>query len=111
MPNVNINTYLDHPRPLKLCTMNNQSQLMHIIRQVQYWRQLSPLIESALPQGGQWQVACYFNGILTISGNNQALICQVRYLQQHYIQRLKHVPAFQELKQLKVIIHQFPTQN
>ena len=55
-----------------------------------------------LPQSEQWQVVCYQNGVLTITGENQALISQVAYLQQQYISQLLQLPEFKDLNKLNV---------
>lgn len=72
--------------------------------QVANWQKLTPLIQSLLPPEGQWQVVCFQNRVLTITGDNQALISQVRYLHQQFINKLKDIPALAELEKLNVIL-------
>ena len=73
--------------------------------QVAQWQKLTQMIQPLLPQQGKWQVACYQNNVLTIAGDNQALISQLRYLQQQYIQSLREtIPALSNLEKLQVIL-------
>lgn len=77
--------------------------------QVAQWQKITPLIQAYLPPQGQWHVVCYQHGVLTIAGDNQALISQIRYLQHQYIKNLKAIPALTELEQIKVVIqHRHP---
>ena len=55
-----------------------------------------------MPQPEQWQVVCYENGILTITGANQAMISQLAYLQKQYIVQLSQLPEFKDLHKLQV---------
>lgn len=70
--------------------------------QVAAWQKLTKLIQPILPQPEQWQVVCYENGILTITGENQAMISQVGYLQKQYIAQLLEFTEFQNLQKLHV---------
>ena len=70
--------------------------------QVAAWQKLTKLIQPILPQPEQWQVVCYENGILTITGENQAMISQLAYLQKQYIARLLPLAEFKDLQKLQV---------
>ena len=66
------------------------------------WQKLTKLIQPILPQPEQWQVVCYENGILTITGENQAMISQLAYLQKQYIAQLLPLAEFKDLQKLQV---------
>ena len=70
--------------------------------QVAAWQKLTKLIQPLLPQPEQWQVVCYENGILTITGENQAMISQLAYLQKQYIAQLLPLAEFKDLQKLQV---------
>ncbi len=70
--------------------------------QVAAWQKLTKLIQPILPQPEQWQVVCYENGILTITGDNQAMISQLAYLQKQYIAQLLPLAEFKDLQKLQV---------
>lgn len=70
--------------------------------QVAAWQKLTKLIQPILPQPEQWQVVCYENGILTITGENQAMISQLAYLQRQYIAQLLPLAEFKDLQKLQV---------
>ena len=70
--------------------------------QVSAWQKLTKLIQPILPQPEQWQVVCYENGILTITGENQAMISQLAYLQKQYIAQLLPLAEFKDLQKLQV---------
>ncbi|MFH7765398.1 DUF721 domain-containing protein [Acinetobacter sp. BSP-28] len=70
--------------------------------QVAAWQKLTKLIQPILPQPEQWQVVCYQHGILTITGENQAMISQLAYLQKQYIAQLLQLPEFKDLQKLQV---------
>jgi len=70
--------------------------------QVAAWQKLTKLIQLILPQPEQWQVVCYENGILTITGENQAMISQLAYLQKQYIAQLLPLAEFKDLQKLQV---------
>ena len=71
-------------------------------QQVAAWQKLTKLIQPILPQPEQWQVVCYENGVLTITGENQAMISQVGYLQKQYIAQLSQFTEFKNLQKLNV---------
>ncbi len=77
--------------------------------QVAQWQKLTPLIQASFPQQGQWHVVYYQYGVLTIAGDNQALISQVRYLQHQYIKNLKAIPALSDLERINVILQPLQT--
>ena len=70
--------------------------------QVAAWQKLTKLIQPILPQPEQWQVVCYENGTLTITGENQAMISQLAYLQKQYIAQLLPLAEFKDLQKLQV---------
>ena len=70
--------------------------------QVSAWQKLTKLIQPILPQPEQWQVVCYENGTLTITGENQAMISQLAYLQKQYIAQLLPLAEFKDLQKLQV---------
>ena len=77
-------------------------QVQHLTVQVSYWQKLTKIIQPLLPQPERWQVACYQHGILTVTGENQAMISQLGYLQQHYVAQLLHIEDFKDLQKINV---------
>ncbi|SDB81980.1 DUF721 domain-containing protein [Acinetobacter boissieri] len=73
-----------------------------LTQHVLYWQKLTQLLQPVLPQPEHWQIARYQNGILTLSGENQAMISKVGYLQKHYVQQLSHMEAFKDLQEIHV---------
>ena len=71
-------------------------------QQVAAWQKLTKIIQPILPQPEQWQVVCYENGVLTITGENQAMISKVGYLQKQYIAQLSQFAEFKNLQKLHV---------
>lgn len=71
-------------------------------KQVATWQKLTQLIQPILPQPERWQVVCYQHGILTITGENQAMISQLGYLQKQYITQLTQLHEFKDLHKLHV---------
>ena len=51
-----------------------------------------------LPQPEQWQVVCYQNGSLIITGENQAMISQLSYLQSQYVSKLSQLEGLKDLQ-------------
>ena len=76
--------------------------LTFLSQQVSAWQKLTKLIQPLLPQPEQWHVACYQNGILTITGLNQAMISQLGYLQKQYISHLAQLDGLKDLNKLQV---------
>ena len=76
--------------------------LTFLTTQVTQWKQLTKIIQPLLPQPEQWQVVCYQHGILTITGENQAMISQLSYLQSHYVAQLAQREGFKELRKIQV---------
>lgn len=70
--------------------------------QVAAWQKLSKLIQPLLPQPEQWQVACYQYGVLTVTGENQAMVSQLGYLQKHYIVQLAQLEELKDLQKIQV---------
>lgn len=70
--------------------------------QVAAWQKLTKLVQPLLPQPEQWQVVCYQNGVLMLTGENQALVSQLAYLQKHYIAQLSQIHELKELNKIQV---------
>ena len=70
--------------------------------QVSAWQKLTKLVQPVLPQPEQWQVVCYLNGVLMLTGENQALISQLAYLQKQYIAQLSQLSEFKDLHKIQV---------
>ncbi len=73
-------------------------------QQVAYWQQLSKIVQSILPQPEQWQVVCYEQGVLTLSGLNQAMVSQLNYMQTHYVAKLNTLQPLQNLNKIRAIL-------
>jgi hypothetical protein len=76
--------------------------LTFLSNQVAAWQKLSQRVQPLLPQPEQWQVVCYQNGILTITGENQAMVSQLSYLQKQYIQQLSQLQGLENLQKIQV---------
>ena len=76
--------------------------LSFLSTQVAAWQKLSKLIQPLLPQPEQWQVVCYQYGILTVTGENQAMVSQLGYLQKHYIVQLAQLEELKDLQKIQV---------
>lgn len=76
--------------------------LSFLTKQVAEWQKLTKLIQPLLPQPEVWQVVCYQYGILTITGENQAMISQLGYLQKQYISQLSQISELRDLQKLQV---------
>ncbi len=59
---------------------------------------------TAIAQPERWQVVCYQNGVLTITGENQAMISQLAYLQKQYISQLSQINELTDLTKLQVCL-------
>lgn len=82
--------------------INKSSNVKHLTQQVAYWQKLTKIIQPILPQPEDWQIACYQHGILTITGENQAMVSQLGYLQKNYIQKLSQLDDFKDLEKIHV---------
>ena len=82
--------------------------LSFLSTQVAKWQQLTKIIQAHLPGPEKWQVACYQHGVLLLTGENQAMLSQVAYLQKHYIAKLAQLTEFRELQKIQVCLR---TQN
>lgn len=78
------------------------SPVKSLTQHVLHWQKLTKIIQHVLPQPEVWQVARYQDGVLTLSGENQAMISKVGYLQQHYVQQLSQIDAFKDLQAIHV---------
>ncbi|MCG2573397.1 DUF721 domain-containing protein [Acinetobacter sp. ME22] len=78
------------------------ANIQQLTKQVQYWQILTKIIQPLLPQPEYWQVVCYQQGVLTITGENQAMISQLGYLQQHYVAQLSQREEFKDLQKIQV---------
>ena len=76
--------------------------LTFLTTQVAQWQRLTKLIQPLLPQPEKWQVVCYQYGVLTITGENQAMISQLGYLQTQYISKLTQLEGLQDLQKLQI---------
>ncbi len=76
--------------------------LTFLTTQVTQWKQLTKIIQPLLPQPEQWQVVCYQHGVLTITGENQAMISQLSYLQSHYVAQLAQLEGLRDLRKIQV---------
>lgn len=76
--------------------------LSFLTKQVADWQKLTKLIQPLLPQPEQWHVVCYQYGILTVTGENQAMISQLGYLQKQYISQLSQIHELKELQKIQV---------
>ena len=76
--------------------------LSFLTKQVADWQRLTKLIQPLLPPNEAWQVVCYQYGVLTITGENQALISQLGYLQKQYISQLSQLDEFRDLQKIQV---------
>ncbi|NHB56874.1 DUF721 domain-containing protein [Acinetobacter shaoyimingii] len=82
--------------------------LSFLTKQVTEWQKLTKLIQPLLPPNGEWQVVCYQYGILTITGENQALISQLGYLQKQYISQLSQIHELKDLQKLQLRLRTKP---
>ena len=76
--------------------------LSFLKKQVAEWQRLTKLIQPLLPQPEVWQVVCYQYGILTITGENQAMISQLGYLQKQYISQLSQLEELKDLQKIQI---------
>ena len=76
--------------------------LTFLTTQVTQWKQLTKIIQPILPQPEQWQVACYQYGVLTVTGENQAMVSQLGYLQKHYIVQFAQLEELKDLQKIQV---------
>lgn len=92
---------------------NNQDkksgQVKSLTQHVLYWQKLTKLIQPLLPQPENWQVACYQYGVLTLTGENQAMVSQLGYLQKHYIEKISQLSEFRELQKIHVRVRESAT--
>ena len=76
--------------------------LTFLTTQVAQWQRLTKIIQPLLPQPEQWQVVCYQNGSLIITGENQAMISQLSYLQSNYVAQLAQLERLKDLRKIQV---------
>ena len=76
--------------------------LTFLTTQVTRWKQLTKIIQPILPQPEQWQVVCYQHGVLIITGENQAMISQLSYLQSNYVAQLAQLEGLEDLRKIQV---------
>ena len=76
--------------------------LTFLTTQVTQWKQLTKIIQPLLPQPEQWQVVCYQHGVLIITGENQAMISQLSYLQSQYVSKLSQLEGLKDLQRIQV---------
>ena len=75
--------------------------LTFLSTQVAQWQKLTKIIQPLLPQPEQWQVVCYQSGVLTLTGENQAMISQLGYLQKPYISQLSQLEPLKDLHKIQ----------
>lgn len=80
--------------------------LSFLKKQVAEWQKLTKLIQPLLPQPESWQVVCYQYGVLTVTGENQAMISQLAYLQKQYISQLSQIEGLKDLNKIQVRLRQ-----
>lgn len=85
--------------------------LSFLTKQVADWQRLTKLIQPLLPSNEDWQVVCYQYGILTITGENQAMISQLGYLQKQYISQLSQIDELRDLQKIQVRLRAKKTQS
>lgn len=78
--------------------------LLFFSQQVAYWQQLSKIVQPLLPQPEQWQVVCLEQGVLTVTGLNQAMVSQLNYIQSHYVSKLATQHGAHNFNDLKNLI-------
>jgi hypothetical protein len=83
--------------------------LRSLNQQIEHLKTLRQLILPRLPQGENWQVASYEQGVLCIAAEHHAAASQLRYLQAHYVEQIKTLDYFSGLHRLKVIVEIAPT--
>lgn len=76
--------------------------LTFLSTQVAAWQKLTQIIQPLLPQPELWKVVCYQQGILTITGTNQAMVSQLAYLQKQYVAQLSQLAELQDLHKIQV---------
>ena len=81
---------------------NTQNWKLNVSDYASYqWKQLTKIIQPILPQPEQWQVVCYQHGVLTITGENQAMISQLSYLQSNYVAQLAQLERLKTYEKSK----------
>ena len=95
---------MSEPKKVFQNTKNHQKtgNLSSLTKQIEYWQKLTTLIQHLLPQPENWQVACYQQGVLTLTGENQAMISQLNYLQTQYLTQLAQLDDFRDLQKIQV---------
>ncbi|WOE30962.1 MULTISPECIES: DUF721 domain-containing protein [unclassified Acinetobacter] len=82
--------------------------LTFLSNQITAWQKLTKIIQPLLPQPEQWQVACYTQGVLTITGLNQAMVSQLAYLQKQYLLQLAQLDELKDLQKIQVRLRTLP---
>ncbi|MEY4517047.1 MAG: hypothetical protein RL180_1393 [Pseudomonadota bacterium] len=83
--------------------------LRSLNQQIEHLKKIRQLVLPLLPQGENWQVASYEQGVLCIAAEHHAAASQLRYLQAHYVEQMKTLDYFSGLHRLKVIVETAPT--
>lgn len=79
--------------------------LQQLKTQAHYLTKLNLLVGEQLTDiKGQCRVSAYKNGVLTLQTTNNALIGQLRYLQTHYLQKLRQHTVFSELIRIQILL-------
>lgn len=78
--------------------------LQQLNTQVHYLAKLNAIVAELLPAiKGQCHITAYVNGVLTFQTHNQALLGQLRYLQAHYLQKLRQHRTFSQLIRIQFL--------
>lgn len=72
--------------------------------QLEHLKKLTAQVLPILPQGENWQVASYEQGVLCIAAEHHAAVSKLRYLQTQYIEQIRQLDGFESLHRLKVIV-------
>lgn len=78
--------------------------LRSLQRQLEHLKKLQEQIVPILPQGENWQIASYEQGVLCIAAEHHAAVSKLRYLQTQYIEQIRQLEGFDALHRLRVIV-------
>ena len=75
--------------------------------QAHYLAKLNTIMAEQLPAiRDQCRISSYKNNVLTLQTHNNALLGQLRYLQTHYLQKLRQHTVFSELKRIQILLEE-----
>ncbi len=79
--------------------------LQQLKTQAHYLAKLNTIVAEQLTAiKDQYRVSAYKNGVLTLQTPNNALIGQLRYLQNHYQQKLRQHSVFSDLIRIQILL-------